>query len=239
MKTAASYGTGRYQSGQKDVQIWPRILPVVRHGIIAFHGRGADATQFEPGWNVGDHAQALGDAGMPVISIDAGGTLTYGNNASLTSATNAYNYLTGTLGCTAKVGLLAWSMGSLVALNWLKANAAKVAAVHLFAPPTDLDALHGNATYTAEIDTAYGSNYAANGVGHSPIAEPATWRGGPKIRIVHGLQDTTVAPSMSRAFRDAVNDPSVELIEVAGDHQGVFSNHPWQSTVDFFKGAPW
>lgn len=217
----------------------PRIPVTPKRGIIACHGRGADATQWEPGWNVGDHSQAIADAGMIVLSIDAGGTLTYGNDTAIASVTAAYNYLTGTLGCTAKVGLLGWSMGGLVCLNWLKSNMAKVSRALLFAPATDLDTLHNNATYTAEIDTAYGNNYAVNAAGHKPLAEPATWRGAPQIRIVQGTADTTVPKSMSEGFRDAVADPSVELVEVGGDHQGVFSNYDWANSVAFFKGAPW
>lgn len=242
MNTVSNFGVGRYRASEKDLQVYSKGA---RPGnaarvILALHGSGGDALQFNLNQNPGGHVQALADAGFYVVSIDAGGSTTWGNDTAMQAITDAYNYAIASLGSGAKVGILGWSMGGMNALNWLKRNPAKVSRMLLGAPASDLGAEHADATFTAAIDTAYANNYAVNSVGHDPILEPVTFRGLARTKIYHAQDDATIAVTRSRAFVAAVADPAIDLVETAvGGHLGVWSPYPTADTVAYFQAAAW
>ena len=244
MSIRTLYGTSLYQSGEASLLIYRKdtLFNGTAKGILAFHGHGASAAVFTPEatgntFAIGTHAAALAEAGYIVASIDAGGGVAWGNSAAMTAVTNAYDWLTSTVGAaTGKVGLLGWSMGGLTALNWAKSNKPKVATCYLFAPATDLDYFHDNATYTAEIDAAYGGNYAINSVGYNPIDDASTFtNAGIPMRLLHGTADAMVPPAQTTTYVAAVNDSEVtEKVLTGAGHTGQFGYISVDETAHYF-----
>lgn len=232
-------------------------------GIIGFHGHGAGASQFDQGQGMGKHPAALANAGFAVLAHDTPlSGLAWNNGASsdaetvsaMGAAKYAYNQLKDVVGVAGtKVGVIGWSMGGGMALQFIKQNPTLVACAWLFSPMTDLDFYHAtagytpaydaegitpNAAYAAEIDTAYGGNYAVNAVGHKIRDEYATWAGlGIKIMIDQTSDDPTVPRHASDAFVAGVNDPNVTLYSPAatGGHPGAVVNRDPKEVVDFFQ----
>lgn len=199
---------------------------IYRHGdnfsgkpwVIALHGQGANPTLYLPAQPFyGDDTSAWAESGMVVLAPDAAGSTSWGNNASLSALDNLYTWATGTLGLASTCAVHGVSMGGIVGLNWIRRNTSKVRAAAFRAPVTDLDFFHDNATYTAEIDAAYGGNYAANSPGHNPIDDFALYQGlGIPIKIFQGDSDPTVPLSQSQNFVAAVNDPNITLTVIVG-----------------------
>lgn len=207
--------------------------------IVVVHGHGGDATAARQGFqfDAAGAMRALSKAGFAVCSIDAGGVASWGGPAAQTKIAAAIaNPI-----ARSKVGIIGYSMGGVSVLNYLKNNAAKVAACWLWEPCTDLTWAFNNAaapSWATEINTSYGSFAATAG---SRIAdEYATWRGlGIPIKVVHASDDTVIPASQSAAFIAGVNDPLVTLRTPAptGDHTGVFPNIPAAETVQFFEAG--
>lgn len=241
MKTDSLYTSGLYVPSEMSLLIRPKddVRPAAeRKAIVVLHGHGGGGVQFVPGTFVGDHAQVLADVGYWVFSIDAGGGATWNNDAAMTAITAAYNWLVAQGMSSAKIGLLAWSMGGGNALQWIKSNAALVAGAFLFAPASNLGYFYGGGN--AEIDTAYGGNYAVNSVGHKISDELATWQNKCPIKLVHGTSDVTVPLAQSQAFIAGVNQAQVTLDTLSGsDHTTVLLNYPYDSTRAFFDGLVW
>lgn len=240
---ATSWGQGRYLAGEGELFITSRIHRLGetgRLGIIALHGRGANGLTWSPGWSGGDHVAELANDFI-ILSPDAGGTLTWGNNTAMSAIDAAYTYLRGTLGAngSTKIGLMGWSMGGLNALNWLKRNPEKVACTWLWSPMTNLGAAQAGA-YTAEINTAYSGNYATNSVGHDPIVDAADYQGLGRIHLCHATNDSTINVTQSRDWVAAVNDPNVDLAETnTGGHTGLFTSWPTVDTLTYFREGAW
>lgn len=163
------------------VEVVPRLhqrgVATALPGVVATHGRGADASQMAAHNFTLHIARALVDAGHPYLSIDAGGTYTWGNDASIAAVGDGKTYLQGTLGAKAgPIFLLAYSMGALPALNWARQNLASVAAVALICPAVALDWANDNdtpASAASQIATAYGGGYEAALPTHDPTAYAA------------------------------------------------------------------
>lgn len=229
---------GSITGGQNSLLMLPRGFKANtnRKAIVVIHGRSGTSLDGLPGGGFGDHTRALTDYGYAVLSIDAGGTTTWGNSTSVTAVTNAVGYLNTTVGASnTKVGFLAWSMGGTVALNWIKRNTSQTGCVWLWAPCTDLDWAHSQGTYTSEVNTAYSGNYTTNSVGYKVADEPASWRNVAPIRIAHAADDTTVPQSQSSNFVTSVNDSKVTFRPVSsGGHTGLFANVPTSEVIAFF-----
>jgi dienelactone hydrolase len=173
----------------------------------------------------------------------------------MTAITNAYNRLVGALGAApGKIGIMGWSMGGLVGLNWMKRNPDLVGAAWFWAPCTDLDWAHRTSGYTpsytfftagagyqAEIDTAYSSNYTINSIGHKIYDEPESWQGICPIKIVHATDDAVVPYAQSTSFVANVSDALVTMRspDITGDHTNLFSNIQTSEVVRFFAGGSW
>lgn len=267
--TSGVYSVGTYQSGESQVLTVANNTPRngTRKGLIICHGHNATATQFEQDSQAQSiFVKAAADAGMIVLSIDAAGQQAFGNSAVMTAITNAYNWLTGAGGAaTGKVGLMGWSMGGLSVLNWIKRNAAKCGPAWLWTPVSDLDFFHNagysapystgytNTTYSgsagnvapggfaAEIDTAYGGNYAANSVGFRVHDEYASWAGiGVPIKVCAPPDDNVIPMAMNQAFVTGVNDPNVTFLQAAqGSHTQLFNFITPAAVLAHYNSIAW
>jgi hypothetical protein len=156
--------------------------------IICCHGRGQNHLAYGPGLATSDPIMRLVEAGYVAISLDNGGTTSWGNDNAIQTITDAVAYSAAQFGTsTTRVLLFGMSMGSLPALSWAARNASKVAAIALSFPVTDLAAMHSNGAFTAEIDTAYGgsSGYTSALSTHSPIVASlsAAWSRDPPLQV--------------------------------------------------------
>lgn len=252
MSYNSNYDTvGRYTPTEPSLIVHARnvVTPKsARKAIIVLHGADASPLMWSPGslfgtTPVGDHLQALAEAGYYCICPDAGGSATWLNDTAMTAITAAYNYLIAQGIKGTKVGIFAHSMGGGNALQWTKSNTTKVVGIRAHAPVTNLDYFQGlGGSFTTQVNAAYGGNYAANSVGHKIFDEYATWRGVCPISIVHGSADVIVPPAQSVAFIAGVADTRVtEIVKTGADHVTSFAAQytPPSETVAFFDGLTW
>jgi alpha-beta hydrolase superfamily lysophospholipase len=229
------YRIGQYQAGEASYAFRPRIALGNEKVIIAVHGRSPTLThgvqQFIPIAHFGTTScfqlvEALVDGmGYSVYAIDAGGSLTWGNDASITAIANAVAWLRGASGFAdpaKKVVLWGYSMGGFDTLYYAKQNPGNVAGFIGTAPGTDLDAFHSNATYTAEIDTAYGGAYAtALAAGRSPMSFGSTLT--LPSRLYQAVDDSQIPIQRTRDFVATLSSTDKALAELpAGDHYDFF-----------------
>ena len=246
MSTVVTYSIGKYRANERSIVVRGGATKNGAPLIIATHGRGGDATAFGPVyWNgLWPITEALAEAGYIVMSIDAGASLSnWGNQDAMDSMGSALNWAvdTATVGierprASYPIGLMGWSMGGLTALNASYRYAAgAVAGLFLFSPALDLDVMHANATYTTEINNAYGGTYDQGDVAFNPQENHAAFAGGPPIRILHSTDDPTTPYSMSETFAAGVAE--AELLTRTGRGHFPFVNEPPSTVVDFFKGV--
>lgn len=162
----------------------------------------------------------LARRGYPVL-CPALADNSWGNNASQTALADAIAYAhSPAVGAKAGPVLLrAGSMGTLVALNYLLAHPADVAAVAVALPAVDLADLHDNGAARGGIDpvgieTAYGgaAGYAAQRAAHNPIENAAAYAPyAGRVRMWYADDDPTTIPSRVLAFRDATGIPAVNM----------------------------
>lgn len=94
-----------------------------------------------------------------VCAATPGGSLHWGNANARGNAINLKNYLQTAYGTSGKVGLVATSMGSLLALNFAMENPTLVSWVACMLPALNLADLKANSGYASEINAAYSGNY--------------------------------------------------------------------------------
>lgn len=247
MKTASIYRGGAYTPNEFSFLYHPigYVPPSERKAIIATHGHGADATLYVPGNFIANHFQYLADQGYWVLAVDGGGPASWFNQASEDALTGAYNYLMGLGMSSSRVGLMGWSMGGGVALNWLKANPTKAAGAFLWAPATNLGYFYGGGN--AEIDAAYAAygGYATGSVGRKISDSYPAFRNICPIHVIQGDADTSVPLAQSQAFINGVNagpgssEPVTMDIIPGGNHAGIFGYVPVQEAKDFFDAGKW
>lgn len=203
----ASYGVGRYQASEADVLLlnsrW-RGDGTIR-GVIFCHGVNSDATAaWTPATNPNlmDLMAQIAEAGYPVLSVDAGGAATWGNDTAIARVGTARTYLQGAaVGAKAgKVLLIGVSMGALNCFAYAGANAVNVAALVGFIPVSDLTDMRANnrGGYQASIDTAYGGTYSEGSFGatHNPQTMAAAGKfAAVPTRLFYASDDTTVVPA--------------------------------------------
>lgn len=248
-------------AGQQSVLITPQGAPTAGlRMILCMPGHGGTALGALPGaTSLNKSLRSLAQSGYAVLGIDAGGPATFGNDTEINAVMDAINWAISVYGCKGgKVGFLCWSMGGLSTFEIMKRHPELVTGAYLFAPATDLKYLHdasysppysipagaapGN--YTAEIDTAYGGNYATNSVGHDPMIDAASGQYAnlaPSVTIAHATDDTTTIHDGTVLFLSRVNNPRWKLRtpEITGGHTGLFSSIPDTDPVDFFNTLVW
>lgn len=224
--------------------------------IIALHGHGTagqDApTPQQFGQNVGSGrgAMALARTGRYIVcAIQAGGATSWSKPAVMADIDSAVAALRARGARLGKYGLLGWSMGGLEVANKIKRDAANIGAAWTWAPAIDLDYVHstaghvlsaGNATWTAEVEAAFGTWPAS--AGYRVWDEPASYRGlGVPWKIVHATNDSVIPQSVSTSFVAAVNDPSITMRtpDVVGDHTNLFQYIPDDEIVAHFDSGAW
>lgn len=224
--------------------------------VIALHGHGTagqDAAmpqQFNQNVGSGAAAMALARTGRYIVcAIQADGAVSWSNPRVMLAINSAIKALRARGAKPGKYALLGWSMGGLEVANRIKRDAPNIAAAWTWAPAIDLDYVFstaghtpaaGNATWTTEATTAFGT-YAAS-AGYRVADEPAAYRGlGVPWKIVHALDDAIIPQSISTSFVAAVNDPNITMRtpDVTGGHTDLFSSIPDSEIVAFFDAGKW
>lgn len=224
--------------------------------IVATHGHGGSAAHLQQ--NAAFNGRPLFAAVSAdrfragprymVLGINAAGPATFGSQASVNAVLAAVTYGRARGARTGKYALCGYSMGGGIALNAVKQDYTNIAGALLYAPLSDLDWAYSttghtpkanNATYTSEINTAFGS-YAAT-AGYRIWDEPTSFRNGVPLKICHATDDGTVPYSLSTSFISNVNRSYVALRspDITGDHTGLFANIPDAEVVAFFDSLSW
>jgi pimeloyl-ACP methyl ester carboxylesterase len=171
-----------------------------RIGVIALHGVTASAT-FVDLYPV---ANELASRSYLVVGVDAGGTTTWGNDASLAAVSDARTWLLANGAAAGQVVLLGASMGSVVGLNWLRANPTLVACAQFALPIPDVEAVRAanRGGLQAGIETAYTNNagWQAARPTHNPVEYQASLVGGAPVRLDYSTDDTIGLPAEATDF---------------------------------------
>lgn len=208
MTSVRSYGVGQYRAGEAHLLIAPRVLPPGRPLCIFHHGRGNVAGDFVLSPNLA--LDRIAEAGVPLLIIDQGGALSWGNSAARASINDAWAWGIANLGVRAdKVLHYCGSMGNLPCWNWIADNPGKTLGLVSSLPTIDLVALHNNPTYTTEIETAYGgaAAYAAAETASDPNQRRAailTGLGDAPVQLWYSTNDPLAPAATVESFADAV-----------------------------------
>ena len=234
MARASSYGTGLYAAAESSVLITKCSyrLDSTAMGVLSFpsHGNTASQALANPYTNL--VLEALAEQGYPVLSVDAGGGVAWGNDTAIARVTDAKTYLQGTCGAkSGKVLVYAFSMGALTALNWARSNLSSVAAMAFACPGVDLADLHDNRGFGTEINTAYGGSaaYTAALPTHNPVQFASSLT--VPCKVWSASDDATVVPSTVTAFKNAYGGSIAQVDLGAVGHTPV--TVPPQDVVSF------
>lgn len=173
----ASYGSGRYFTGEGDWFVAPRTYKPdgTLRGVIYCHGAGSTVAGYVADPTSAQYRliQAIGSA-FPTAVCDLGGVLTWGNATMRSRVDSARAWLQGPWGAKAgTVLLVGYSMGGAGALNYAQGSPGTVAALAGIMPVTDIAEMYATdrGSYRASIGTAWGVTYPAPlPVGASPAA---------------------------------------------------------------------
>jgi pimeloyl-ACP methyl ester carboxylesterase len=233
-------GLGRYAASEKDVYTASvGAYPGGVRGVIYCHGRNDDATAPRHYASIGELrlVNAVAEV-FPVLSIDAGGVLTYGNSTAVARVADAVTYLQGTLGAKAgTVLLIGASMGCLTALNYAKANPSKVGAIVTVNSAVDLNDIVTNnrGGLAAEVNTAYGGTYveATNG----PTSNPANYAASLSvpIRLHYATDDTLAIPSTVTTFAATAQNATAVSVGALGHTQAAIDAAPRDQILAFLR----
>lgn len=271
-------GTNDLPSGENGLLLkpWQWDASPTRRVIVALHGHTVtgDTTaclQYKPAapgtFAPGYHAWALATyGGYAILSIDAGGGTPWGNATAVSRVADAYTYAQNTLNSTStKIGIMGWSMGGLLSLNYLARYASNVAGMWLWEPALDLRWNAAAAGYTPSYAQTYaGSSYNSNtggtctpGAGwasevatdypsgytaYDPMQNTSSYRGlGVPVKMTNASDDNVIPPGAQAAFVSTVNDSSISLRspQPIGGHTGVFREVPTAEVVSFYQGLSW
>lgn len=208
--TYRSHGVGVYRATERHICRSNRFhrRDGTTVGVLALHGSGNDATfvdTFPP-------AVELARRGFTVLGVDAGGLTTWGNDTALAAVNDARTFLQGTLAAKAgKIVLLGGSMGSVLALNWLRANPTAVYCASLGLPIADVEDVRANNRGGAQaaIETAYTNN--AGWQTARPTHNPAEYTADliaadVPIRFDYSTDDTIGLPALTLDLADTLGD---------------------------------
>lgn len=213
------YVTGAIAAGEAQVvyrdKFWKpnaAITPVV----YCHHATGGALTPFGPAaafTNVTEQSLAamierLTVLGHPCISADQAGD-SWGNDTGQTRLDGSITQISSITGCSSsKVLLLADSMGSVIALNWARANPTKVAAIAILLPIPDLTWAYsdpGGNVLSTGINTAYGGapGYTTAQPTHNPALFPGAYKN-MQIKLWYCDNDAVGSASQVSSFVTAV-----------------------------------
>lgn len=246
--TVSVYWQNAYQAGDGMIThkarkaLWDGSDPLV----VVCHGRSPTAAAERAclQWAQNDgggspHLLKLADRDYALACIDAGGNLTWGNQASSDAVHNAIAWARGNgfAHPTKKALLLGYSMGGAVAANYAHDHPENVAGLLLEAPGADLDYFYANG-YASELDTAYGGNYTLNGKARSPmsfapsLAMPAL--------IYTAINDSVVPNSIPHSFYNALPVGAKLIRDLpGGDHTDFWQYISQDQINDWVDTLPW
>lgn len=204
---ATSTEVGAYRTGERH-SMW-------HHGLERFDGtslavlqppsRGAVAA----GWFAAPFDQlprAIASAGLIHLSIDGGGSCTWGNDDAAASLDDAAAYAARIGARSDRVALLGVSMGAIPVLNWALRNRDRVAGIALVCPAVDLAHIHDRTAryFAEEIEDALGGpdRYRERVHQISPIEFARSLRGLP-IAVWRSEDDDIIGDRKVRAFTRA------------------------------------
>ena len=168
-------------------------------GILFQWGFGDNRdTMLDPS-KAGPFIYGLAEAGFPVVVSElgnpTGSTSQWGNANARTRLNDAKAFLQGSTinAKPGKVAVSGFSMGAMTVMAWAKDNKASVHSIGGFCPVSDLNDIHGKASYTASIDTAYGGTWtqATNGADSNPTTFASGLSGIP-TKFWYSFNDTAV-----------------------------------------------
>lgn len=240
--TSTRFGVGDYFAGEGYLMHRGRLSqPASDRLLVVCHGRTPTSAngclQFSQNALGGPpHLLYLAERGYAVMVVDAGGNLTWGNDTSVAAVHSAIAWARAQGQChpTAKVGLVGYSMGNVVAMNYMRQHSGVAAAYIGEAAPYDLDTFHSDATYTAEVDAAYPSGYAAS--------NPATFAGQITVptRLFHAVDDPTVPITQGRSLLAALGSTDKALTELqGGGHANFWQYMDAPSLLAWLNGLSW
>lgn len=169
----------------------------------------------------------------PVISHRAG--TDWGNAAAITRWGNLWTFAPGRTGMSATdFFLIAVSMGTPNALNWVRSNASKCKAAVLITPAVDVEDIRANdrGSHQANIHAAYTDNatWQAARPTHNPTEYAAADLQTIPFLIFKSADDPTCTEATVDAFAAKVTSTVVSLGAIGHSSVGV---NP-QTIVDFF-----
>jgi pimeloyl-ACP methyl ester carboxylesterase len=165
--------------------------------------------------SIAEICRDLAAKGHPVIASDQAGVNSWSNNTAVTAVDGALTLIGTRTGCrTDRVLLLADSMGTLLALNWARANASKVAAMALLLPAPDMQYVHDNASapLPANMEAAYGGLAALTAAYPTKNAAlfPSSYTS-MEIQMWASTDDPICTPVMVNAFAAATGIPVISM----------------------------
>lgn len=229
--------------GEPSVEIYPKdwVGDATRPGIVFCHA--ANNNETEPRTLDGTIANVYAlidkivEAGYPVISCYLGGNL-WGNAAGIALVENAVNRMQTAMGAhPTRIGLIGRSMGHLYAMNWAAQHRSETDFVLATMGVCDLNDIHGNATYTAMIDAAYGGSYSntTHGPTYNPFINTEAKYTGLKWQGWVGVDDDSTPAPVAQALASRIG-PTAEINVVAGGHnRDTFANFNYDKILAFIQ----
>ena len=235
--------TGVYATGEGSVLFLPTNWKAdgTRRGVIYSHGATNTHTQLFGGGTfagIYDAARLIADAGHPVFAGYFGGDA-WGNSTAVARFTDAFLYLTGTVGAkTDKVGLMGGSMGGCV-LAWAAQNLSKVTSFAGWVPVSDISDIHTNnrGLLRSSINTAYGGSWteATYGATYNPSTLATNGNlAGLRYKAWYGSSDTVVISTTVTGVATAIG-ATASTVAVAGDHSSTINLVTASDVSDFMR----
>lgn len=184
--------------------------------MVFLTGHGSTATQALNG-QINKICTAIANRDIIVAAVDGGGTATFGNDTAIARISDAVTWMRG-LGVVGKILASGYSMGGSDAMNWGARNLNDYAGFLGFSPAVDLDYGFAN-NFTAELNAAYGGNFAANHAGHDPLDDLVEELSTEPWHAYYATDDTVLPPASTEAIATAVGGT---LIGLTGGHVNFF-----------------
>lgn len=241
MTTVSSYNVGLVTASEVGISLRPKFTPSpTKNGVMYCHAAGSDGSDIiNPYAGQSILMQKIAALGYNCFSGQHGGPQTWGNQTALNAMTQSYNHIQTLSGTTpGKIALVGNSMGGLAALNWAKANIAKVSCIVGVIPVINVTDIKVNDRqgYGSIINAAYGGSWleATYGASYNPatIAASGVYDDTPML-FFYGTTDTLCVPEAIQAFKTTVGD-NVTLVPIVGGHEiSTYNAVNHQTIVDF------
>jgi poly(3-hydroxybutyrate) depolymerase len=220
-------GTGGYHDGERWMVATPVNRPAGCPLVVVCHGAGADGWHYTGASERQRWINALARSGMVVIAADLGSVVTpidgWGNDTAVARVDEVIAWGAAEWSCdTARVFLIGDSAGGATALNWSRANPARLAAAALRLGVTDIEGIYqdgaGNALLVALIDEAYAGDWPAARATHDPALNTAELAPlADRLRFYYSEDDDLIPPADTIATAAAIGCRAVSLGEVQHD----------------------